>query len=138
MRRVYVVACLAGDGLGPELMAEASRTLRKVARMHGFSVEDVHAPFGSEALLTMREWDLHWCSNIPSLVHKRSNSREGLPWSHPANAFAADYTYGQGTLPRCDDLQARGAILSMGSITTDEHVDDVIAAFRKVAQILLP
>jgi 3-isopropylmalate dehydrogenase len=50
MRRVYVVACLAGDGLGPELMAEASRTLRKVARMHGFSVEDVHAPFGSEAL----------------------------------------------------------------------------------------
>jgi 8-amino-3,8-dideoxy-alpha-D-manno-octulosonate transaminase len=100
--------------------------------------EGIAGPFGSEALLTMREWDLHWCSNIPSLVHKRSNSREGLPWSHPANAFAADYTYGQGTLPRCDDLQARGAILSMGSITTDEHVDDVIAAFRKVAQILLP
>ncbi len=50
MRRVYTVACLAGDGLGPELMAEASRTLRKVARMHGFAVEDVHAPFGSEAL----------------------------------------------------------------------------------------
>src|SRR5262249_39446506 len=50
MRRVHRVACLAGDGLGPELMAEASRTLRKVARMHGFAVEDVHAPFGSEAL----------------------------------------------------------------------------------------
>jgi isocitrate/isopropylmalate dehydrogenase len=50
MRRVYTVACLAGDGLGPELMAEASRTLRKVARMHGFAIEDVHAPFGSEAL----------------------------------------------------------------------------------------
>lgn len=50
MRRVHTVACLAGDGLGPELMAEASRTLRKVARMHGFAVDDVHAPFGSEAL----------------------------------------------------------------------------------------
>jgi 3-isopropylmalate dehydrogenase len=50
MRRVYAVACLAGDGLGPELMAEASRTLRKVARMHGFAIDDVHAPFGSEAL----------------------------------------------------------------------------------------
>ena len=50
MRQTYTVACLAGDGLGPELMAEASRTLRKVARMHGFEVEDVHAPFGSEAL----------------------------------------------------------------------------------------
>jgi 3-isopropylmalate dehydrogenase len=50
MRRVHTVACLAGDGLGPELMAQATRTLRKVARMHGFAVEDVHAPFGSEAL----------------------------------------------------------------------------------------
>jgi 3-isopropylmalate dehydrogenase len=50
MSRTHTVACLAGDGLGPELMAEASRTLRKVARMHGFEVEDVHAPFGREAL----------------------------------------------------------------------------------------
>jgi 3-isopropylmalate dehydrogenase len=50
MRRVHKVTCLAGDGLGPELMAEASRTLRKVARMHRFAIDDVHAPFGSEAL----------------------------------------------------------------------------------------
>jgi 3-isopropylmalate dehydrogenase len=50
MRRVHRVACLAGDGVGPELMAEASRTLRKVARMHGFTVDDAHVPFGSEAL----------------------------------------------------------------------------------------
>jgi 3-isopropylmalate dehydrogenase len=51
MRRAHTVACLAGDGLGPELMAQATRTLRKVARMHGFTVEDVHAPFGNEALM---------------------------------------------------------------------------------------
>jgi isocitrate/isopropylmalate dehydrogenase len=50
MRRAHKVACLAGDGLGPELMAQATRTLRKVARMHGFAIEDVHAPFGNEAL----------------------------------------------------------------------------------------
>ncbi len=50
MRRVHRIACLAGDGVGPELMAEASRTLRKVARMHGFAVDEVHAPFGREAL----------------------------------------------------------------------------------------
>jgi 3-isopropylmalate dehydrogenase len=50
MRRSYKVACLAGDGHGPELMAEAMRALRKVARMHGFAIEDVHVPFGSEAL----------------------------------------------------------------------------------------
>jgi 3-isopropylmalate dehydrogenase len=50
MRRAHRVACLAGDGIGPELMAQATRTLRKVARMHGFTIEDVHAPFGNEAL----------------------------------------------------------------------------------------
>src|SRR5262249_11511727 len=49
-RRVHRVACLAGDGLGPELMAAATRALRKVARMHGFAIEDVHAPIGTEAL----------------------------------------------------------------------------------------
>ncbi|HZR91200.1 MAG TPA: isocitrate/isopropylmalate family dehydrogenase [Gaiellaceae bacterium] len=50
MRRTHSVACLAGDGTGPELMAEACRTLHSVARVHGFVVEDVHVPFGSEAL----------------------------------------------------------------------------------------
>lgn len=85
----------------------------------------------------MGEWDLHWCTNIPSLVHKRSNSRDGLPWSHPANAFAVDYTYRPGTLPICDDLQSRGTILSLGSISTDDHVDDVIAAYRRAARVIL-
>jgi 3-isopropylmalate dehydrogenase len=44
------VACLAGDGIGPELMAEACRTLSEVSRLHGFRVEDVHVPFGTEAV----------------------------------------------------------------------------------------
>lgn len=100
--------------------------------------EGITGPSKSEVLLTMREWGLHWCSNIPSLVGRRSNSRDGLPWTHPANAFAADYTFGSGTLPMCDDLQARGASLSMGSVTTEADVDDIIAAFRKVARVLLP
>src|SRR5204863_2334651 len=41
-RATYTVACLAGDGVGPELMAEACRTLAEVSRLHGFRVEDVH------------------------------------------------------------------------------------------------
>jgi isocitrate/isopropylmalate dehydrogenase len=48
--RHYVVACLAGAGTGPELMAEASRTLYDVSHMHGFAVDDVHVPFGTEAV----------------------------------------------------------------------------------------
>lgn len=47
--RVYVVACLSGDGIGPELMGEASRAVAAVSHMHGFAVEEVHVPFGAEA-----------------------------------------------------------------------------------------
>jgi 3-isopropylmalate dehydrogenase len=49
-RRRYVVACLAGDGIGPEVMAEASRALGEVSSLHGFRVDEVHPPFGGEAL----------------------------------------------------------------------------------------
>jgi 3-isopropylmalate dehydrogenase len=49
-RRSYVIACLAGDGIGPEVMAEASRSLAAVSRLHGFQVDEVHVPFGGEAL----------------------------------------------------------------------------------------
>lgn len=48
--RTHTVACLAGDGVGPELMAEATRMLRSIGRMHRFLIEDVHVPFGTEAL----------------------------------------------------------------------------------------
>jgi 3-isopropylmalate dehydrogenase len=49
-RSSYTVACLAGDGIGPEVMAEASRSIAAVSRLHGFRVEEVHVPFGGEAL----------------------------------------------------------------------------------------
>jgi 3-isopropylmalate dehydrogenase len=48
--RRYKVACLAGDGIGPELMAEASRAVEAVSRLHGFAVEEAHAPFGGDAV----------------------------------------------------------------------------------------
>ena len=35
----HVVACLAGNGIGPEVVAEASRALAAVARLHGFRSE---------------------------------------------------------------------------------------------------
>jgi 3-isopropylmalate dehydrogenase len=49
-RRPYVVACLAGHGVGPEVMAGASRALAEVSRQHGFAVEQVHPPFAGEAM----------------------------------------------------------------------------------------
>jgi 3-isopropylmalate dehydrogenase len=44
------VACLAGDGVGPELMAAAARTLDRVAELHSLQVDDVHLPFAGEAV----------------------------------------------------------------------------------------
>lgn len=49
MGRRYTLACLAGDGVGPELMAEASRALAEVAHLHGFELDELHAPFAGEA-----------------------------------------------------------------------------------------
>ena len=47
--RQYTVACLAGDGVGPELMAEASRALAAASHLHGFGLTELHLPFGGEA-----------------------------------------------------------------------------------------
>jgi 3-isopropylmalate dehydrogenase len=47
----YVIACLTGDGIGPEVMAQASRALSEVSSLHGFAVDEVHPPFGAEAMI---------------------------------------------------------------------------------------
>lgn len=46
----YTVACLAGNGVGPEVMAQACRALDAVSHMHGFHLEQVHVPFDREAI----------------------------------------------------------------------------------------
>jgi 3-isopropylmalate dehydrogenase len=49
-RKRFTVACLSGDGIGPELMAEASRALAEAGRLHGFKVDELHPPFAGEAV----------------------------------------------------------------------------------------
>lgn len=49
-KKRYTIACLSGDGIGPELMAEASRALAEAGRLHGFGIDEVHAPFAGEAV----------------------------------------------------------------------------------------
>jgi 3-isopropylmalate dehydrogenase len=48
----YSIVCLSGDGIGPEVMAQASRGLTAAAHLHGFAVDEEHVPFGADA--TMR------------------------------------------------------------------------------------
>lgn len=121
----------AGD-TGPVLItvyptAEACQRFVDAIRAEG-----VRGPEGSLTCITMREWGMHWYFNIPSLVKKRSNAKEGFPWTHPANAFAADYSYAKGALPVCDAMSERAALLTVASVLKDADIDDIIAAFRKV------
>ena len=99
--------------------------------------EGVRGPEGSLACIPMSEWGLHWYFNNPSLIHKRSLSPDGFPWTHPANAFAAGHEYGPGTLPYCDDMAERAGLLTVASCLTEKDVDDIIAAFHKVARVIL-
>lgn len=105
--------------------------------VEALKAEGIRGPEGSLACLTMRDWGLHWYSNIPGLVNKRSNSADGFPWSHPLNAFAHEYSYSHGALPQCDAMHARGALLTIASVLSDHDVNDIIAAMRKVARVVL-
>jgi isocitrate/isopropylmalate dehydrogenase len=49
-RTVYSIVCLSGHGIASEVMAQASRALASVSRLHGFRVRETHPPFGSGAL----------------------------------------------------------------------------------------
>lgn len=121
----------SGD-TGPVLItihpsAEACQRFVEALRAEG-----IRGPDGSLACITMREWGMHWYFNVPSLVRKRSNARDGFPWTHPSNAFAAGYSYERGALPVCDSLSDRAALLTVMPVLTDGDVDDIIAAFLKV------
>ena len=72
--RQYTIACLAGDGVGPELMAEASRTLAAVSHLHGFGVTELHLPFR-----------LHAWEADPASIRRPCY---GLPFSGPPMTLA--------------------------------------------------
>jgi isocitrate/isopropylmalate dehydrogenase len=47
----YTLACIAGHGVGPELMAATSRAVNAASRLHGFEVVQEFVPFGMDALM---------------------------------------------------------------------------------------
>lgn len=99
--------------------------------------EGIRGPAGSLACIKMSDWGMHWYFNNPSLVRKRSLSADGFPWSHPSNDFAREISYERGLLPGCDDRHDRGALMTVASCLTERDVDDIVTAYRKVAQVLL-
>jgi 3-isopropylmalate dehydrogenase len=53
--RSYRVAVLPGDGIGPEVTAEAVETLKLAAEIGGFSLQWTRYPFGAEHYLKTKE-----------------------------------------------------------------------------------
>jgi dTDP-4-amino-4,6-dideoxygalactose transaminase len=86
--------------------------------------------------LTLHEWGLHLYYNNQSLVHRRGVNSRGYPWTDPANAFAADYAYGLGTLPQADDLFARSSLLAIPPSLTEDAADRIVEAFQACARRL--
>ena len=83
--------------------------------------------------IPMTEWGLHLYYNNVSLTQKRGINSAGRPWTDSANAFAAGYTYAQGTLKQADDLFSRTSLLSVAPALTDDACDRVIAIFHQAA-----
>ena len=49
-RPIPIVTCLAGDGIGPEVMAEAGRVIETASSLFGLRVRQVNLPFGGDAI----------------------------------------------------------------------------------------
>ena len=50
MSKSYSIAVLAGDGIGPEVMAEAGKVLRAVEKKFGFTLQETPMPVGGAAI----------------------------------------------------------------------------------------
>ena len=50
-RKRYSISYLAGHGIGAEITAQASRVAAAAAAMHGFTLDDEHVAFGSDAFV---------------------------------------------------------------------------------------
>lgn len=98
--------------------------------------EGITGPPGSVACVVLGDVDFYWYYNTPSLVNKRSNSRDHFPWSHPLNKFSEEISYKKGCLPVCDNLAARTLKLSIASNLTLQDEEDIITAFHKVSSLI--
>lgn len=95
--------------------------------------EGIATSEGGVTNIPMTEWSLHLYNNNPSLVNKTSNSPDGFPWTHPANKDSV-YDYHHGALPVMDGLFARSSLLAVPSTLTGRDIEDIVSAFRKVAE----
>ncbi|MFA7173241.1 MAG: DegT/DnrJ/EryC1/StrS family aminotransferase [Kiritimatiellia bacterium] len=94
--------------------------------------EGIVADQGGMYPIHMDDWGLHIYYNVASLVNKRGISAVS-PWQMAENRASAHVSYAKGTCPHLDDMISRTVIFCIASVLTEEDVQDIIAAYRKVA-----
>lgn len=87
MSRTYRIAVLPGDGIGPEVAAQAVKVLRAAASAFGFSLEVEEATVGGAAIdaygTPLREEDLDRCRSCDAAL---LGAVGGPRWDDPASA----------------------------------------------------
>lgn len=81
----------------------------------------------------MTEWGLHLYYENISLVQKAPINSAGRPWSDPLNAFAADYSYAKGALPKLDNLIERTELFTVAPVLSEERCERIIQVYRDCA-----
>ena len=79
---------------------------------------------------------IHQYRYMSNLLNKVPITTSGCPWTCPFNA-ESPMEYRAGLLPRSDDLLDRARLLPLPASLSDDDIDDVIRAFRKVARLVL-
>ena len=118
--------------------SDACKQFVEAVRAEGIQGPGGRGEFGaSNAFACMSELGLHWYFNNESLVRRKGVYPDGAPWTLAANTFSQGYQYQHGLLPVCDRLAESSAVLAVSACLDDDAIQDVIAAFNKVANMLV-
>jgi len=120
-----------GDG-GSFLMTIFPTRVRSLEFTEALRAEGIVAAKDGLYPVHMDEWGLHIYYNVASLVNKRGLSAVS-PWDLAENRDSADVSYAKGACRHLDDLLSRTMLMCIASVLTEQDVDDIITAYRKVA-----
>jgi dTDP-4-amino-4,6-dideoxygalactose transaminase len=79
--------------------------------------------------------DYHVYAHWHQILSKSSPTAVNFPWA--PTYYKGNVTYSQDMCPRTLDLLGRALNLDVSPLLTDEDVEEIIAAVRKVAEVLL-
>ena len=70
---------------------------------------------------------------LPQIFNKKTADSNGFPY----NQFEEEIVYTRDMCPKAWDIMPRSAMISLSPAFTEQDVEDVVTAIRKVAKHLL-